>query len=213
MAINLLKQEPSKLSIRAKRRKAGWDHKFLCNTIPRKFSVRMVSRITKKYGDVVKPYRLEDYDFAALAKAQSNKKLYQRLMILAHLKQGMPKVQISQLLFISTDQIYAWLKRFHEQGIEGLKDKPRSGRPRLLHRDAHEALKQQIEDSQSARSGGRLQGKDILELIKDEWGVTYSLNGIYYLMKDIGMSWVSTRSRHPKQDEQAQTDFKKTLPN
>ena len=47
----------------------------------------------------------------------------------------------------------------------------------------------------------------------DEWGVTYSLNGIYYLMKDIGMSWVSTRSRHPKQDEQAQTDFKKTLPN
>ena len=58
----------------------------------------MVSRITKKYGDVVKPYRLEDYDFAALAKAPSNKKLYQRLMILAHLKQGMPKVQISQLL-------------------------------------------------------------------------------------------------------------------
>ena len=52
-----------------------------------------------------------------------------------------------------------------------------------------------------------------LELIKDEWGVTYSLSGIYYLMKDIGMSWVSTRSRHPKQDEQAQTDFKKTLPN
>jgi transposase len=173
----------------------------------------MASRITKKYGDVVKPYRLEDYDFAALAKAQSNKKLYQRLMILAHLKQGMPKAQISQLLFISTDQIYAWLKRFHEQGIEGLKDQPRSGRPRLLHRGAHEELKQQIEDSQSARSGGRLQGKDILELIKDEWGVTYSLSGIYYLMKDIGMSWVSTRSRHPKQDEQAQTDFKKTLPN
>ena len=56
----------------------------------------MASRITKKYGDVVKPYRLEDYDFAALAKAPSNKKLYQRLMILAHLKQGMPKAQISQ---------------------------------------------------------------------------------------------------------------------
>ena len=33
MAINLLKQEPSKLSIRAKRRKAGWDHKFLCKVL------------------------------------------------------------------------------------------------------------------------------------------------------------------------------------
>ena len=77
-------------------------------------------------------------------------------MILAHLKQRMPKAQISQCLFISTDQINAWLKRFHEQGVEGLKDKPRSGRPRLLYSDAHEVLKQKIEDSQSARSGGRL---------------------------------------------------------
>lgn len=33
IAINLLKQEPSKLSIRAKRRKAGWDHKFLCKVL------------------------------------------------------------------------------------------------------------------------------------------------------------------------------------
>ena len=160
----------------------------------------------------MKPYRLQDYDFAALAKAQRNKKIYQRLMILTHVKAGMPKAQISQLLLISTDQIYAWLKRFHEQGIEGLKDKPRSGRPRLLDSDAHEALKQKIEDSQSALSGGRLRGEDSIELIKNEWGVTYSLSGIYYLMKDIGMSWISTRSRHPKQDEQAQTDFKKTLP-
>ena len=95
----------------------------------------------------MKHYRLEDYDFATLAKAERNKKIYQRLMILAHLKEGMPKAQISQLLFISTDQIYAWLKRFHEQGVEGLKDKARSGRPRLLNSSAHEALKQKIEDN------------------------------------------------------------------
>jgi len=137
-------------------------------------------------------YHLQDYDSAAFAKAQSNKKMYQRLMILAHLKQGMPKAQISPCLFISTDQIDAWLKRFHQQGVEGLKDKPRSGRPRLRHSDAHEALKQKREDAQSARSGGRLQGKDMIELIQDEWGVTTSLSGLYYLMKDRGMSWIST---------------------
>ena len=155
-----------------------------CYTNSGKFSVKIASRITKRYGDAMKPYRLEDYDFATLAKAERNKKIYQRLMILAHLKEGMPKAQISQLLFISTDQIYAWLKRFHEQGVEGLKDKARSGRPRLLNSSAHEALKQKIEDSQSALSGGRLRGVDIIELIKNEWGVTYSLGGIYYLMNN-----------------------------
>jgi len=37
-----------------------------------KFSVKIASRITKRYGDAMKPYRLEDYDFATLAKADIN---------------------------------------------------------------------------------------------------------------------------------------------
>lgn len=160
----------------------------------------------------MKNYCLDDYDFKALAKAESNKRIYQRLMMLAHLKEGMSKAQISRLSFTSPDRIYAWLKRFDEEGIEGLKDKARSGRPRLLDSSAHEALKQKIEESQATLSGGRLRGGDIIQLIKKEWGVSYSLNGVYNLLKDIGMSWISTRSKHPKQDEEAQEAFKKTLP-
>ena len=70
----------------------------------------------------------------------------------------------------------------------GIRDKPRSDRPRLLDRSAHDTLKQKIEHSQSSLSGGRLRGEDIVQLIKDEWGVNYTLSGVYYLMKDIGMS-------------------------
>lgn len=157
----------------------------------------------------MKRHHLDKYDFAILCKAERNKKIYQRLMILACLKEGMSKADISRLLFISTDQIYAWLKRFREEGIEGLKDKARSGRPRLLDSSHHKTLKQKMEELQSALPGGRLRGEDIIQLIKDEWGVTYTLSGIYYLMKDIGMSWISTRSRHPKQDEVIQEQFKK----
>jgi transposase len=155
-------------------------------------------------------YCLDDYDFVALAKATANKRMYQRLIILAHLKEGMPKSQISRLLFISADQAYAWLKRFNEEGMDGLKDKGRSGRPRVLDSSHHEKLKQRIKESQTALSGGRLRGEDIIQLIKDEWEVEYSLSGIYFLMKDIGMSWISARSKHPKQDEEAQQTFKKT---
>ena len=155
---------------------------------------------------------MDDYDFVALAKGESNKRIYQRLMMLAYLKEGMSKAQVSRLTFTAPDRVYAWLKRFHEQGIEGLRDKPRSSRPSLLDRSAYDALKPKIEHSQSSRSGGRLRGEDMIQLVKDEWGVEYTLSGIYRLMKAIGMSWVSTRSKHPKQDEQAQQQFKKTLP-
>ena len=154
-------------------------------------------------------HQLDDYDFATLAKAERSKKVYQRLMILAYLKRGLSKADISRLLFISTDQIYAWLKSYKKKSIEGLKDKARSGRPRLLDSSNHDALKEKIEESQTTLPGGRLRGEDIIQLIKDEWGVTYTLSGIYYLMKDIGMSWISTRSRHPKQDEVTQEQFKK----
>ena len=118
---------------------------------------------------------------------------------------------MSRLTFTAPDRVYAWLKRFREQGMEGLRDKPRSGRPSLLDRSAYDALQQKIEDSQSSLSGWRLRGKDMIQLVKDEWGVEYTLSGIYRLMKAIGMSWFSTRSKHPEQDEQAQQQFKKIL--
>ena len=157
-------------------------------------------------------YSLESDDFKALAKKESDKRIDQRLMMLAYLKEGMSKAQVSRLTFTAPDRVYAWLKRFREQGIEGLRDKPKSGRPGLLDRSAYDALQQKIENLQSSLSEGRLRGEDMIQLVKDEWGVEYTLSGIDRLMKAIGMSWVSTRAKHPKQDEQAQQQFKKTLP-
>lgn len=135
--------------------------------------------------------------------------MYQRLMILAYLKEGKSQAETARLLYISTQKVSAWLKRFRQEGIEGLQDKERSGRPRLLDRCHHEALKKKIGDAQSALPGGRLRGVDIIRLIKEEWGATYSLSGLYYLLNDIGMSWISARSKHPKQDDGAQEYFKK----
>ena len=94
-------------------------------------------------------YSLESYDFKALAKKEKDKRIYQRLMMLAYLKEGMSKAQVSRLTFTAPNRVYAWLKRFHEPGIEGLRDKLSSGRPRLLDRSAHGALKQKFVQVQS----------------------------------------------------------------
>ena len=111
-------------------------------------------------------HRLDDYDFVALARTEKNKRMYQRLMILAHLKNGMSKAKISRVMLTSQSYIYTWLKRFQKEGIKGLQEKPRSGRPRLLASSAHEVLKQKIEYSQMALSGGRIRAEDIAQIIK-----------------------------------------------
>jgi len=62
---------------------------------------------------------------------------------------------------------------------------------------------------QEQRNGGRLRGEDIRLLLKEHFQCDYTLNDVYDLLKALGMSWISSRSRHPKQDIQTQEDFKK----
>ena len=59
--------------------------------------------------------------------------------------------------------------------------------------------------------GGRLMGKDIQKYIYDTFGVNYEIRNIYRLMKQLEIVWITTRSKHPKQDLVAQEAFKKIL--
>lgn len=52
-----------------------------------------------------------------------------RARIILHCGQGLPHRQIKRLLRTSVDTIVRWRGRYKEQGIDGLEDKPRPGRP------------------------------------------------------------------------------------
>ncbi|WP_041350350.1 helix-turn-helix domain-containing protein [Nitrosococcus watsonii] len=43
----------------------------------------------------------------------------------------------------------------------------------------------------------------------EHFGVSYSLSGLYEVLRRAGLSWVSARSRHPQRDGQVQEAFKK----
>ena len=62
-----------------------------------------------------------------------------RIIRLLHLGHKHPEV--AQLMAISRNQVYWWHQRWREEGLAGLEDRPRSGRPRI----GTEALRSQIE--------------------------------------------------------------------
>jgi len=66
-----------------------------------------------------------------------------------------------------------------------------------------------IDKRQHHRQGGRLRSADIQALIKEMYGVDYTLSGIYNLAHRIGLSWITSRSVHPRVDLVAQESFKK----
>ena len=59
--------------------------------------------------------------------------------------------------------------------------------------------------------GGRLIGEDIRSILKEKFNVVYTLNGTYDLLKGLNMVWISSRSRHPKQDDEIQETYKKNF--
>ena len=156
------------------------------------------------------PYCLKDYDFARLARQSRDRKEKQRYLILLNLQSGKKRSLIADMLNVSRATIQRTLKRFREAGAQRMKDRTRPGAPSKLPPDQFEAVKTHLLAQQANRPGGRLTGYDVQAMLAEKWQVTYSLANTYLLLKRLGLSWISSRSRHPKQDQAVQDDFKKT---
>ena len=83
------------------------------------------------------------------------------------------------------------------------------GRPAGLNELQRSQLREFIDEQCLRTSGGRLQGMDIQAYIEQTFGVIYRLSNIYRLLHEMGFSWITSRSKHPKQAPQVQETFKK----
>ncbi|MER0306724.1 helix-turn-helix domain-containing protein, partial [Vibrio vulnificus] len=103
-----------------------------------------------------------------------------RLLALAHFKDGHSRTQIAKFLKVSRTSVNKWVQTFLEEGLEGLQEKPRTGRPAFLNAEQREQLSQYIKARAMDSSGGRLTGNDIHAYIVNEFGKHYHPDSIYY---------------------------------
>ena len=79
------------------------------------------------------PLRLRQGDREKLEAIVRKRTLAQRLVfraqILLYCADGLPHRQIKRQLHTSVDTVLRWRNRYKEQGLDGLQDRPRSGRP------------------------------------------------------------------------------------
>ncbi|MFC1237724.1 IS630 family transposase [Vibrio sp. F74] len=152
---------------------------------------------------------LNNIDFKKLASQQKSMQMKMRFLALAHFKDGASRTQIAKSLKVSRTSVNKWVQTFLEDGIDGFQEKPRTGRPAFLTLAQREQLSQYIKTEAENSSGGRLTGSDIHAYIINNFDKHYHPNSIYYLLEHMGFSWITSRSKHPKQSPQAQDDFKK----
>lgn len=96
---------------------------------------------------------------------------------------------------------YKWLNRFDKQGLEGLKDQPRSGRPPLIPEKKMSKIRQEITENKSG-----WQAKEVMHIIYKKTGIRYHEVHIYRLLHKWGFSpkvpqkrFVNTASKEEKE--------------
>lgn len=153
---------------------------------------------------------IEQYDFDKLANTEGNARERRRFVAFAHIREGKTFTETAIAIRVKLRTLMNWIKRFKTEGLEGLKDKPGRGSKAFLPEEHHTAFRQAVLELQEKRNGGRIRGRDILELIKTKYGIDPSLRTVYDTLKRADLVWITGRSIHPKADLEAQEAFKKT---
>jgi transposase len=150
-----------------------------------------------------------EIDFFQLAKREPNARTRMRFLALGHLKTGKSKQEVSEMFQIVLITLRRWVLRFITKGVQGLKEQPGRGRKTKLPAEQEAEFRQQVENLQNLREGGRIRGQDIQILLKEKFCVDHALPSVYHVLERCGLSWISVRSKHPKSDPAIQEDFKK----
>ena len=157
---------------------------------------------------------LDPAELRRLARRERDGRVSARLLALANALEGIPREEAARLAGMTGQTLGDWVHRYNEEGVEGLKDRPRSGRPSRLDAGGQAALKALVlKGPDLARDGcvaWRL--RDLCRLVEDRFGVAYSETGMLRLARGLDLSWQKARPVHPEADLKAQERFKKACP-
>lgn len=160
---------------------------------------------------VTKKYLHSDFDFISHSKKELNSRKRVRLIALHNIKEGVSISKIALLLKTGRNRIYDWIKRFNENGLDGLSEKAGRGRKSRLSQPQLSELIAHVEQLSKSSAGGRLVGRHIQAYVAEKFNVHYSLSHLYGILNRHNISWITSRSVSPLSDEQAKQNFKKNF--
>ena len=146
-------------------------------------------------------------DLLKLSRAEKNARKRMRLLALSQFLDCKNRTQVANQLNISRTSVNKWVAQYLGAGLDGLEAGKAKGRTPFLTAKQQKQLGDFIEAQSQNEQGGRLTGEKILNYIKTEFGVHYHHNAIYKLLKKLGFSWITSRSRHPKQQQGVQDAY------
>lgn len=153
-------------------------------------------------------------DLRAVACRTDDSNQARRLLALALVLEGSPRMAAARSAGMDRQTLRDWVLRYNAEGVEGLRDRPRSGRPGQLNEEQLAELARLVEAGPDIDVHGVVRWRcvDLQAQINQRFAVEISERHVGRLLKRLKFTRLSVRPRHPEADETAQEAFKKTLP-
>ena len=132
-----------------------------------------------------------------------------RMLALALVMEGSTRVDAGRQTDQSNQSVKDAIKRYNAEGLAGLADRPRAGRPRKLdsaqRAELHAiALKGPDVEVEHLSAYTR---EDLATIVQKKWQVAYDVTSIGRMLREMQMSRQKMRPSHPKRDPEAVEAF------
>jgi transposase len=138
-------------------------------------------------------------------------KAARRMLALALVLEGHARAAAARAAGMDAQSLRDWVHRYHQEGLVGLHDRPRSGRPPRLTPEQRAELAEVVEQGPDPARDGvvRWRRVDLPALIKVRFGVEMHERSVGKVLRRLGFRRLSVRPKHPQADPAAQEAFKK----
>ena len=127
--------------------------------------------------------------------------------------QGQTAGAIMSTLDRSKNFVQRWVYAYRDGGIDAIGPRRQSGRPRKLSAIEEVQLRERMLAGPRPQDAVcSLRGKDARRILNSEFGVQYSLPGVYVLLHRLGFSSLVPRPRHKKNDPEKMRQWHQEAP-
>lgn len=150
-----------------------------------------------------------------LIRSERNAPQRDRLRCVLLALQGKEAQEIVVMVGRSRRFVQAWAYAYRDGGVEVVRPRPPGRRPPKLPVQKERAFKERMLGRPIAGTDGgvcTLRGVDARRILQEEFGVRYTLQGVYDLMHRLNLSCLAPRPRHRKNQPEAMAAWVEATP-
>src|SRR5262245_45184429 len=151
-------------------------------------------------------------DLRGAAKRCKDARQASRILAIAMVLDDFSRKDAARLCGMDRQTLRDWIHRYNKEGLEGLADRARSGRPASLSWVEQGKLASWVEEGADLARDGvvRFRRADLRNRIAAEFGVELHERSVGNLLRRLDSPHLSARPQHPQSDPVAKEAFKKT---